>query len=54
MFQSLDDVLSSTKPTEMEDDNGKTLCDKTLGTIRFYLSNEIKTSLIAEICPNKL
>jgi gag-polypeptide of LTR copia-type len=54
VLQELDDALSSTKPTKMEDDKWKTLCGKILGTIRFCLSNEIKAPFMAKTCPNEL
>jgi gag-polypeptide of LTR copia-type len=54
VLQDLDDVLSSIKPIEMEDDKRKTLCGKALGTIRFYLSNEIKATFMTETCSNEL
>jgi gag-polypeptide of LTR copia-type len=54
VLQGLDDALSNTKPTEIEDDKWKMLYGKTIGTIRFYLSNKIKAPFMAEICPNEL
>jgi gag-polypeptide of LTR copia-type len=54
VLQGLNDTLSSTKPIEMKDDKWKILCGKALGTIRFYLSNEIKAPFIVETCPNEL
>jgi hypothetical protein len=51
VLQGLDDALSNTKPMKMKDDKLKTLCGKTLSTIRFCLSNEIKTPFMAETYP---
>jgi gag-polypeptide of LTR copia-type len=54
VLQDLDDALSSTKPTKMEDNKWKILCRKALGTIWFCLSNKIKAHFMTETCPNEL